>query len=51
MDECLGYWTTRGFHRRLCVLSFRFLAFIDVFLRMYLNVYNASNSVSSIMST
>jgi len=32
--------TTRGCHRRLFVLSFRFLAiYFNVFLRVYLNIY------------
>jgi len=32
----LAGWTTRGCHRRLCVLSFHFWPFIDVFLGVYL---------------
>ena len=32
-------------------LVFVFWPFIDVFLRMYLNIYNTSDSVSCIMST
>ena len=53
LADCqLADWTTRGCHRRRCVLSFRFLwPLIDVFLRVYLNIYNTSDSVSCIMST
>jgi len=42
----LADWTTCGCHQRLCILSFRFLAIINVFVRVYLNIYYAGDLVS-----
>jgi len=58
----LAYYTTRGLDKSrtaqladvtgdFACLVFVFWPFIDVFLRVYLNIYNTSDSVSCIMST